>query len=82
MDKKIVIFGAGETGVRALKKYGFDKVAFWIDNNKEKHGKQLKGITIYSVEAALPELEKYHIVIASQAQTTMEEQLQELGLTD
>ena len=41
MNKKIVIFGAGETGVRALKKYRTDNVAFWIDNNKNKHGKQL-----------------------------------------
>lgn len=82
MSKKLVIFGAGETGVRALKKYGFDKVAFWIDNNNDKHGKQLKGLSIYSVDAVLTEPEKYHIVIASQAQEAMEKQLLELGLTD
>jgi len=82
MDKKIVIFGAGNTGLRALKKYGKDAIAFWVDNNSEKHGKKLEGIIIYAFDNILSELRNYHIIIACKAYKTIEKQLIDNNLID
>lgn len=30
MDKKIILFGAGKRGLRALEKYGANKIAFFV----------------------------------------------------
>ena len=82
MNKKFVIFGAGNTGLRALKKYGKDNMAFWIDNNIEKDGKLLEGITIYAFNSILSELRNYHIIIACKAYKTIEKQLLDNNLID
>ena len=36
--KKIILFGAGEIGRRALKHFGSGKVAYFADNNEKKAG--------------------------------------------
>lgn len=47
--KKIVIFGTGSGGISAYKNQSsFYKIIGFIDNNKNKHGKQCCGKAIYS----------------------------------
>ena len=53
MNKKFVIFGAGNTGLRALKKYGKNNIEFWVDKNIEKNGKFLEGIKIFNFDSFL-----------------------------
>lgn len=46
--KKIAIFGAGEYGRKALKEIGEENVISFIDNNSEKWGSEIGGITVFS----------------------------------
>ena len=51
--RSIVIYGAGKTGAQilgALRKDPFYEVKYFIDDNKQLHGRILGGKTIYSVE--------------------------------
>lgn len=79
--KDIVIFGAGQIGRMALADYK-ERVAFFIDNNKEVQGTELNGIGVKSVEDFLQVKNQYTVIIASRQLELMERQLQNLGVTD
>lgn len=81
MGKKIVIFGAGRFGRLALNK-NRERVAYFIDNNSELHGKEVDGFLIKSVEEFISEKGQYIVLIACKSQETIKNQLEQLGITD
>jgi len=67
LPKRIIIFGAGITGVNVSqvgKMFGVDVLCF-VDNNPEKNGKILEGIEIVNFDTAREKFNKDYIVIAS-----------------
>lgn len=62
--KRIILFGAGKNGVKALEKYGKENVAYFCDNDVSKHGTFIENIEVISFEELQKlELNQYHIVI-------------------
>lgn len=62
-DKKLVIFGAGNLGKEACRKFkrlGF-YVGGFVDNSKEKQGTYIEGMPVFSLDEA-EKLEEEHIV--------------------
>ena len=79
--ENIVIFGAGSIGRQALTKYK-GKVKYFVDNNKKIQGTLIGNIPVKSVDAILEETENILVVIASKYSTSMEQQLQKMGITN
>lgn len=83
MTERILIFGAGELGIRAcraLKKMdGKCRVLSFADNNPNLQGKYLKGLKIISPEK-IPEMDFDRIVIANQYIMEVSSQLRDLGI--
>ena len=48
MERKLILFGAGKYGRRALYRYGADKVSFICDNNVSLKGKIIEGVEVIS----------------------------------
>lgn len=82
VSKKIVIFGAGLYGMKALKEYGEENVAFFIDNSEAKQGTFIQGKEIKSIKDIQPYMDKYQIIIATSYSASIEKQLQDMGITD
>ena len=78
--KKIVIFGAGRIGRRAIKKYGKEKIAFIIDNDNSLYDSNIEGIEIKSPDCLRQDTEVYRIVIASRQARSMIHQLSLMGI--
>ncbi len=76
------IFGAGITGKRALRKYGKNNIAFFIDNDKAKDGTSIEDIPVYSFEKVAGDLTGIHVIIACKAYKTIEDQLRKSGFID
>nr|WP_296440547.1 CatB-related O-acetyltransferase [uncultured Acetatifactor sp.] len=49
--KKLILFGAGELGIKWLKKIGKDKVYAFADFNIQKIGKEVEGKRVISIES-------------------------------
>ena len=81
MRKKIVIFGAGKFGRLALNR-NREQVAYFIDNNRELHGKEIDGFVIRPVEEFLAEKDNYTVLIACKSQKEIKKQLEQSGVTD
>lgn len=80
-NKKIVIFGAGLYGIRALKQYGEENVAFFLDNSESKQGTLVNGRQVKGLQDILPQVDQYRIVIATTYAASIENQLQDLGIS-
>lgn len=79
--KKIIIFGAGNLGKRALKKYGEENVLFIIDNDKNVQGKRINGVEIKSPNCLRTITSEYIVVVASRQKKSMIEQLSVMGIS-
>lgn len=79
---KFILFGAGNNGRKALKKYGKENVAYFCDNDKNKQDTLLDGIRIISLEklSELEKNEKYTIVITPSDCSTQVKQLEDKGI--
>lgn len=84
MDEKIVIFGASG-GARkvsqTLENMGY-VIAFFVDNDKNKWGKTFENKLIYTPEFLLDLSYKCNIIIASEYQKEIEEQLSKMRLLE
>lgn len=81
-DKKIVLFGAGDYGQRALKIYNTSAVEFFVDNDKSKRGKLYCGKKVIHYNDYRSIANKYHTVITTAAFHHIELQLKEIGISD
>ncbi len=83
MTERVLIFGAGELGLRAFravkKENGSCRVLGFADNNPNLHGKYVKGLAIIPPKR-IPELEFDRVVIGNQYITEVRAQLRELGV--
>lgn len=83
-NKRIIIFGAGFYGKKALEQYGSDNVDYFIDNDTNKIGSFYNGKEIIAPQKAaeLCNGGNYSVVIASLYAESMAAQLEELGVSD
>lgn len=81
--KQIILFGAGKNGLKALKKYGKENVAYFCDNNKSKQGTFVEDVKVISFEE-LQELgfERFHIVLTPNNYALLLAQLEFAGVTN
>lgn len=61
---KYVIFGAGYYGERALEMIGTANVEFFLDNSEEKQRTGYLGFDVFSLDAALPRLDGFRLIVA------------------
>lgn len=81
MEKEIVLFGAGEYGRNALHAIGKDRIAFFVDNNKNLSGDNIEGIEIRYFADVL-HMEEYQIIISVSVRyyAQIEELLKQRGI--
>lgn len=64
MSKKVILFGAGEIGNKAIDFYGKDNISYICDNNMKLHGTTIRDIEVISFEKLL-EVHKDSRIIVS-----------------
>lgn len=84
MSKKVVLFGAGVFGAKALDYLGEEKVYCYVDNNPELKDKIVNGKTVKSFDDMKELAKTYQIVIAVDAHKAgiLAEQLENAGITE
>jgi len=81
--KRIILFGAGKNGLKALKKYGKENVAYFCDNDNSKQGTFIEDIEVISFEKLQQlELSQYNIVITPGNYTLLIAQLEFAGINN
>lgn len=65
-NKKIIIYGAGDYGNRAYRKFA-DRIAYYADKSKEKVGTYINDIEVISVEQMCKIGAEYQIIVAAGA---------------
>lgn len=83
-NKKIILFGAGAFGSKALDYFGEDRVAYYADNNVAMVGSQVNGKEVVSFEQMKEMGDAYQIVISVDARKipALAAQLEENGMTE
>lgn len=85
MMKKCIIFGAGHYGSGAFYKLkGNMEIAYYVDNNAAKHGMELHGIPIISVDEIerLYDSAQYDFFVCVKEYAPVIKQLSEIGITE
>lgn len=79
MGKKVILFGAGQYGRKALEYFGQEQVYCFVDNNIDLVGEKIEGVPVISFGQLKEIHQKYQIIIAVDARKakTMAEQLKE-----
>ena len=82
MSKKVVLFGAGVFGAKALNYLGEEKVYCYVDNNPDLQGKIVNGKIVKSFDEMRELAKIYQIVIAVDAHKAcvLAEQLENAGI--
>lgn len=82
--KKVILFGAGDFGRKALEYFGKEKVECFIDNNENNWGTQIDGVPVKSFAYLRAVHKDYQIVISVAARTAviLANQLEEAGIKD
>jgi len=80
--KKIILFGAGEIGLKALKHFGDENVECFVDNNKNKVGQTYYGKPVIGVEELAKIVANTEIVISNSFVDEISQQLKALGITN
>lgn len=80
--KKIVIFGAGVYGRKALEHYGEAQVECFIDNSAAKQGAVLWGKPVRALEEVASQAGAYRMIIASSYSASIEKQLKGAGIRE
>lgn len=81
MMKKI-LFGAGKYGILGLMEFGKENVAYFVDNNNEKIGKQIDDIRILNIDELISLYDEniYEVVITVKSGKRIAEQLDKIGI--
>lgn len=84
MNKKVVLFGAGVFGSKALDYLGEDKVVCYVDNNPSLKGTYINGKRVAAFDEMADLAKEYQIVISVDAHKAgdLAEQLEKAGITD
>lgn len=80
MGKKIILFGAGIYGKRALDCYGAENVYAFADNDPKKVGSDYLGKPIISFETLKGIHEQYRVVVSTARWHVIKEQLEAEGI--
>ncbi len=82
-NKKIILFGAGAFGKKALEYFGEDRVAYFADNNTVLAGSFVDGKEVVSFTQLKKMANDYQVVISVDARKipTLAAQLEENGIT-
>ena len=64
LQKKYVLFGAGQYGRRGIRYLSWENIAFFIDNDPKKIGEVIEDIPIYSLEDVKESLDRFTVVIS------------------
>lgn len=80
MEKDMVLFGAGKYGKEALRFYGKDRIAYFIDNNEKLQGTWIEGLEVHNLEEMKEELASFLVVVCANQYTSMVKQLLEMGI--
>lgn len=82
--KKIILFGAGAFGRKALEYFGADRVRCFTDNNAQLCGTLVDGIQVISFAQLKEIYPEYQIVISVSGRTVavLAQQLEEAGIKD
>lgn len=83
-NKKIILFGAGAFGKKALDYFGADRVACYLDNNAAMAGSVVNGKKVISFAQFLKIRDEYQTVISVDARKVpaLAAQLEENGVTE
>ena len=80
--RKKILYGAGKYGILALKEFGKENVAYFVDSNYEKIGKQIDGIRILNIDElnGLYDENLHEVVITIKNGEKIAEQLDEINI--
>lgn len=83
-NKKIILFGAGAFGKKALDYFGEERVTYYLDNNEAMAGSFVNGKEVISFSHFMGIKDEYQIVISVDARKvpTLAAQLEEKGITE
>lgn len=83
-NRKLYLFGSGIFAKRFISQFGNDyRIAGILDNNSEKWGTQIDGITIYTPEMLQNlEIGTYKVIICIKNYMAVMHQLQNMGISD
>ena len=84
-DRKIIVFGAGAEGRKALLRIGEERIFYFVDNNVDLQGSYFHSKKVLSLEELLNILqtEDYRIIISSQKYYhDISNQLHDVGIDD
>lgn len=73
--KKVILFGAGTNGRKILNCLEEDKIAYFVDNDEKKTGKNIDGIKVISYEMLLKKHKDYMVVITPDDRKEIEDLL-------
>ncbi len=62
--KKYIVFGCGDYGKKTVDLVGKDNIAYFIDNNINRVGEKIKGITVVGYDDYLRLREEYELIVA------------------
>lgn len=64
LNKEYVIFGCGDYGKKTVELIGKEHIAYFIDNNKDRVGKTVSGISVLEYKNFIAENDKYGLIVA------------------
>lgn len=80
--EKYILFGAGYFGREALKEYGIEKVAFFVDNDASKKDKLVDNVPVKIFAESLDLIKDYKIIICTSFYADIIEQLETNHVTN
>lgn len=80
--KRLILFGAGGNGKKALEFWGPDRVECFVDNNPQKVGETYCGKRIISFDELREIWQNYQIMIAANCYGEIAEQLKRAGILE
>lgn len=83
-EKKVILFGAGNFGKKALAHFGHEKVAWFADNNAALAGTLIDGVPVITFEKLKEIHRDYEIVVATGPKLLFEivPQLEQAGIKE